>query len=245
MPVFFIPSARVRDGIITITDPLLGHLRKSLRVAVGEELDVGDGEGRRYRIRLMTVTGREIQGRILDERAAPAHRHPSVILGQAVLKGDRMDWVIQKSTELGVTALVPLVSDRVIARPRKERVAVQQERWQRIALEAAQQAERWDVPVIHAPQLLETWLARAEGSARIMLVERVEAQSLSSIPLPDGPEAAITLCIGPEGGWTDDEKHAGREHGFLPVALGERILRAETAGIAALTIVQSRIGELD
>ena len=243
MPVFFIPSARVRDGMITITDPLLGHLRKSLRVAAGEELYVGDGEGRRYRIRLMTVTGREIQGRILDESAAPAHRHPSVVLGQAVLKGDRMDWVIQKSTELGVAAIVPLVSARVIARPRRERVAVQQERWQRIALEAAQQAERWDVPVIHAPEAVETWWARA-AHARLMLVERVEAQSLSSISLPDSQEAAITLCIGPEGGWTDGEKHAGREHGFLPIALGQRILRAETAAIAALTVVQSRIGAL-
>ena len=244
MPVFFIPSSRVRDGIITITDPLLGHLRKSLRVAAGDELHVGDGEGRRYRIRLMTVTGREIQGQVLEQRIAPARRHPSVMLGQAILKGDRMDWVIQKATELGVTAIAPLVSDRVIARPRTERIAVQQERWQRIALEAAQQAERWEVPIIHAPEAVETWLARVQEHARLMLVERVEARPLSATPLPEGPHAAITLCIGPEGGWTEAEKNAGREHGFTPVVLGPHILRAETAAIAAVTIVQSRTGEL-
>jgi len=244
MPVFFIPALHVRDGIITITDPLLGHLRKSLRVAAGEELCVGDGAGRRYRLRIVTVTGREIQGRVLDERTAPTLRHPSVILGQAVLKGDRMDWVIQKSTELGVAAIVPLVSDRVIARPRAERVAVQQERWQRIALEAAQQAERWDVPVVHAPEPADTWFAGAEGHVKLMLVERAEAQSLAAVALPDGAPSVISLCIGPEGGWTVGEQNAGRELGFLPVALGERILRAETAAIAAVTIVQSRTGEL-
>jgi 16S rRNA (uracil1498-N3)-methyltransferase len=244
MPVFFIPSAPVRDGMITITDPLLGHLRKSLRMAAGEELHVGDREGRRYRIRLMTVTKGEIQGQVLDERTAPARRHPSIVLGQAILKGDRMDWVIQKSTELGVAAIAPLVSGRVIVRPRTERVAVQQERWQRIALEAAQQAERWDVPVIHAPEPVDTWFARGRANVRLMLVERADAQPLSSIGLPEGPHAVITLCVGPEGGWTEEEKTAAVEDGLTPVALGERVLRAETAALAAVTIVQSRTGEL-
>jgi 16S rRNA (uracil1498-N3)-methyltransferase len=244
MPVFFIASSCIRDGIVTITDPLLNHLRKSLRVEVGEALHVGDEQGRRYHIRLIAVTRREIYGHVLDERTAPVRRHPSVILGQAILKGDRMDWLVQKSTELGVLAIAPLVSDRVVARPRSERVTVQQERWCRIALEAAQQAERWDLPAIHAPEAVDTWFTRSREDARFMLVERAGAQSLTSVALPEGPKAAITLCIGPEGGWTEEEKKAALDGGFTPVVLGERILRAETAAIAALTIVQSRIGEL-
>lgn len=244
MPVFFIASSRVLDGIITITDPLLNHLRKSLRVEVGEEVQFGDERSRRYRTRLVSVTGREIQACVLDERTAPARRHPSVILGQAVLKGDRMDWVIQKATELGVSAIVPLVSHRVVVRPRSERVTVQQERWRRIALEAAQQAERWDIPVIHTPEAVATWFTQARRDTRLMLIERAGAQSLPSVALPEGPDAMITLCIGPEGGWTDDEKKAGLEAGFTPTVLGDRILRADTAAIAALTIVQSRTGGL-
>src|SRR5690349_15917548 len=146
MPVFFIADLQLTDGVLTIIGPLVDHLRKSLRVAVGEKLWVGDNRRKRYFIQVTTINPRELRGHVLEEREESQPRHPTVILAQAILKGDRMDWVIQKATELGAASIVPIISERVIVRPRIERLGAQRERWQRIAVEAAQQAERWDVP---------------------------------------------------------------------------------------------------
>lgn len=244
MPVFFIADPLITHGTLTITGPLLDHLRKSLRVTVGEKLWVGDDRRRRYFIHVTTMTSRELQGRVLEEREAPLRLHPSVMLAQAILKGDRMDWVIQKATELGVASLVPIISERVIARPRIERLGHQQERWQRIAFEAAQQSERWDVPEVHAPTDVMLWLRSASGSLKLMLSERSDADSLARINLPQDAESQILLLIGPEGGWGTAEREVAHASGFTSVSLGARILRAETAAIAALAIIQSRLGEM-
>lgn len=244
MPVFFVAEPHIANDILTITGALLDHLRRSLRMTVGEEFWVGNHRRRRYLVRIQTINSRELQGRVIEERDGPLGRHPSVIVGQALLKGDRMDWVIQKATELGVAAIVPLVTDRAIARPRHERIHAQQERWQRIALEASQQAERWDVPLIRLPERATDWFTGATGSVKLILSERACTDSLTSVPLPQGSDATIALCIGPEGGWTEEEKAAAHVAGMKPVTLGSYILRAETAALAAVAILQGRLGEI-
>jgi 16S rRNA (uracil1498-N3)-methyltransferase len=244
MPVFFIANPQLTDGVLTITGPLLDHLRKSLRVTVGEKLWVGDDCRKRYFIQVATITPRELCGRVLEDRQGPQPRHPTVILAQAILKGDRMDWVMQKATELGAAAIVPIISERVIARPRIERLGVQQERWQRIVFEAAQQAERWDVPEVSPPADFIAWLRSSPGELKLILSERSDEGSLATIALPEHAESRIFLVIGPEGGWSVTEQEAAHACGFTSVSLGPRILRSETAAVAALTIIQSRIGEL-
>lgn len=244
MPVFFIADPHIVQGTLTITGPLLDHLRKSLRVTVGEKLWVGDERRRRYFIHVTAITPRELQGHVLEEREGPMQRYPRVILAQAILKGDRMDWAIQKATELGVRSIVPIVSERVIARPRIERLETQRERWQRIAFEAAQQAERWDVPDVHAPTELVSWLQSAAGTVKLVLSERSDGVGLAAISWPEDADSRILLLIGPEGGWSVPERDAAHASGFRPVSLGARILRAETAALAALAIIQSRLGEL-
>ena len=244
MPVFFIAVPHLTDGVLTITGPLVDHLRKSLRVAVGEKLWVGDNRRKRYFIQVTTIHPRELRGHVLEEREESQPRHPKVILAQAILKGDRMDWVIQKATELGAASIVPIISERVIVRPRIERLGAQQERWQRIAVEAAQQAERWDVPEMQPPVELVTWLRASPGKLKLVLSERSDDDSLATIALPEEAESRILLVIGPEGGWSVAERDAAHEHGFTSVSLGPRILRAETAAVAAVTIIQSRLGEL-
>ncbi len=154
-----------------------------------------------------------------------------------------MDWVIQKATEMGIASIVPLVSERVIARPRVERLGPQQQRWERIALEAAQQAERWEVPEVHHPAEFVPWLRSVSGSLKLILSEHSEGDSLATISLPED-ESRVLLVIGPEGGWSKTERDAAHEYGFTSVSLGQRILRAETAALAALAILQSRLGEL-
>ena len=156
-----------------------------------------------------------------------------------------MDWVIQKATELGATSFIPLVGRYVIIRPKPARVVTQQQRWQRIALEAAQQAERWEIPTLAAPcQAAEFFAKQPPADVNLILTERGHGQSLASIPLPSSPESTIVIATGPEGGWAKEELTTALQHGFTPVTLGKRILRAETAVLAALSILQSRIGEL-
>jgi 16S rRNA (uracil1498-N3)-methyltransferase len=244
MPVFFIAEPHIVQDTLTITGPLLEHLRKSLRVTVGEKLWVGDHHRRRYFIQVTAMTTRELQGHVLEEREGPLLRHPKIILAQAILKGDRMDWAIQKATELGVGSLVPIISERVIARPRTERLGPQRERWQRIAFEAAQQAERWEVPEVQAPTELVPWLRSASGAVKVFLSERSEGGSLDSVNWPQDADSLILLLIGPEGGWSAAEREVAYASGFTPATLGARILRAETAALAAVAIIQSRLGEL-
>ena len=244
MPVFFVTSSQIHDGTLTITGPLLDHLRGSLRTKIGDEFSCNDERQRRYRIRVTGLDRHRLTGTVLEEISAPPRHTPAVILAQAVLKGDHMDWAIQKATELGAAAIVPLVSARVIARPKAGREAHHRERWQRIALEAAQQAERWDVPSVDKPRHLTDFLKDCGASLKLVLVERGGGSPLAALPLPADHREAITLAVGPEGGWTEEEVKDALAAGCHAVTLGERILRAETAAVAALSIAQSRLGEL-
>jgi len=156
-----------------------------------------------------------------------------------------MDWVIQKTTELGMASLTPLISSHVIVRPNAARQAAQQDRWQRIALEAAQQSERWEYPKILLPcEASDFFKQRLPSPLNLILSERGPWQSLTSIPLPSGLDSLIRIAVGPEGGWRPEELAHAVECGLSPVTLGKRILRAETATLAALSVLQSRLGEL-
>jgi 16S rRNA (uracil1498-N3)-methyltransferase len=245
MPVFFIATDQIHDATVTVTGPLLDHLRASLRVKTGERIWVGDELRRRCLIEVTHVDRRILRGTVVEQRTGPAPTTPRILIGQAILKGERMDWAIQKSTELGVAAIVPLVSEHTVVRPKQGRVGSQQERWQRIALEAAQQSERWDVPSIGAPaNALEFFAAPGPAALKLILSEREAGQSLGSIVLPSSPADTIALAVGPEGGWRDEELARADANGFLPVTLGARILRAETAALAAVSVLQARLGEL-
>lgn len=156
-----------------------------------------------------------------------------------------MDWVVQKATELGVRAIIPLLAQHSVVRPHASRVAAQQTRWQRIALEAAQQSEQWVVPSIQLPIDVETFFTQPGGfNNKLILTERLPGYSLSSVPLPNGPASSLVMVIGPEGGWAPDELALAERSEFTGVTLGSRILRAETATLAAVSILQSRLGEL-
>ncbi len=245
MPVFFITTDHVQSGTVTITGPLLDHLRASLRVSTGERIWAGDERRRRYLIEIAHIDKQILRGNVVEQRTGPAPTAPRILIGQAILKGERMDWAIQKATELGVAAIVPLVSEQTVVRPKQGRTGAQQDRWQRIALEAAQQSERWDIPAIGASSsAMEFFAAPAQATLKLILSERETGQNLGSIALPSSPADTIVLAVGPEGGWRDEELAQARTHHFLPVTLGTRILRAETATLAALSVIQSRLGEL-
>jgi 16S rRNA (uracil1498-N3)-methyltransferase len=246
MPTFFVDPGAISPSTIHITGDLLRHLRDSLRLRPGDSLAINDGGGTRYRVEVTHVTSQAIDSRIIDRQTEPVPQTAPIVLGQSLIKGDKMDWVIQKATELGVAAIVPIHSTHSVIKPNPERLEHQRIRWERIARDAAQQSERWTIPTIADPiDLAEICRQYASAPLKGMLVERSNGASLSAIPLPSDRQLPIVLLIGPEGGWAPEEQRLAREQGFLPLALGPRILRAETAAIAALSILQSRLDEIE
>lgn len=245
MPTFFIESEFVSPQTIRITDPLLRHLRDSLRLDRGDELTVTDRAGVRYRTEIVEVTATALEARILDKATAPQRTSPTVVLAQALLKGEKMDWVIQKATELGIDRLVPVQTKHSVIKIQPERLDHQRTRWERIALEAAQQSERWTLPTIEVPRdLTSLFQQQAAAAAKVILAERSRNVPLMTVRLPTDPEQTVVMLIGPEGGWDQEELREAADAGFQAVTIGTRILRAETAAIAAISIVQSRLGEL-
>lgn len=245
MSVFFINSHDIQDDSIVIRDPLFTHIHKSLRIHQGETLWLNDDRRQRYRAEITEIRGQTLRATLLETVPCPCPEGPRLILGQAILKGDRMNWVIQKATELGTGIIIPLITSRVVVRPSADRFASYQHRWSRIALEAAQQSERWDLPLVTLPCPFPNFLSQYKDcDYRTVLVEREAREGLLRIPLPSIDNNSVVIAIGPEGGWTTEELEEFQKYQFIPVSLGSRILRGETATLASLSIIQSRLGNL-
>ena len=245
MPVFFVPQECVELPTISITGDLLTHLRDSLRVTIGETVWFGNGEGIRYRAEIADVSKRAIAAHIVETIQEPPRYTPCLILGQSLLKGEKIDWVIQKAAELGVDELVLIESRHSVVQLKADRVDHQLARWQRIALEAAQQSEQWHVPKVARPRSLSELLANhATGTTILMLAERQEGKSLKTVRLPQGTNGSALVLVGPEGGWSKEEIEVAEQAGVETITLGQHILRSETAAIATISILLSRLGRL-
>ena len=210
------------------------HVSRVLRARIGQQFEVVTGDGVRLgeiiQIQPERVVFSLSRAQILAEDAST----PTVHLYLAIFKFDRFEWAVEKCTELGVTAIVPVVAGRTdahLAVTAKKRV----ERWRRIAHQASQQSRREEVPELRNPEKLSDALTTAPGK-RIVLSEAERQQSLSSLPM-DRHE--LSLAIGPEGGWTSSELDLFRSNGWSSASLGSTILRSETAAIAALAITQA------
>ena len=245
MPVFFIQSNRIANQTVTIDGPLFTHLSKSLRIREGENICVGDEHRFRYRVRIDHLKSKSLQASVLEKIEGPPAPSAPIVLAQAILKGDRMNWVIQKATELGVAEIIPLLTARVIARPPASRVRTTQERWQRIALDAAQQSEQWAYPKVIQPMTVSELFKHVLYPAlRCALLERSGEQSLGSLSIDHTFQGTIALVVGPEGGWTPEERQELLDQHLQPVSLGQSILRSETAPLVALSILQLKLGNL-
>ena len=245
MPVFFIQSNRIANHTVTIDGPLFTHLSKSLRVREGENIYVGDEHRVRYRVRIDHLKSKSLQASILEKIEGPPTPSAPIVLVQAILKGDRMNWVIQKATELGVAGIIPLLTSRVIVRPPASRSRTTRERWQRIAVDAAQQSEQWAYPKVIQPMILSDVFKHVSYAALgCALLERSAEQSLSSLSIDPTFQGTIALIVGPEGGWTQEEMQELLDQRFQGISLGKSILRSETAPLVALSILQHRLGNL-
>ncbi|MEO8380879.1 MAG: RsmE family RNA methyltransferase [Acidobacteriota bacterium] len=217
---------------VTVTGDEFHHSIRVVRARVGEEVEIFDRAGHAAR---GVVASIERDQAVLDVgEALPSRESPLAIhLAMAIIQLDKFELVLQKATELGVSTLIPMVTDRIELRP--ERYSGKSERWNRILFEAVKQSGRTRVPLLEKPASLDEVLARP--GAKILFDADVAASPLERL-------AEVTILIGPEGGWTDRELRAAGEGGVLLQPLGPRRLRAETAAIAALAVIASRFGDL-
>ncbi len=214
------------------------HLVRVLRAGVGQEFDIS-AEGRIHRGRVIHITDDRVEFELGAE--IPSAVFPYITLLLAVFKFDRMEWAIEKCTELGVHRIVPVIARRTDAHLAAAAVK-RAERWRRIAREASEQSRRASLPEFAAPAKFSVAIAACNG-LRIVLSESETETQLRDAVASD-PSGEITLAIGPEGGWTGDELESFRRSGWTSVSLGPTILRAETAAIAATAIVLSQLPAL-
>lgn len=232
------------ESTATLTGAQAEHLARVLRAEVGMEADVVAG-GRVFHAQVVAVAGSAQTSEVRFNLLAELEADPAlaITLVMSVYKFDRMEWAIEKATELGVSAIAPVIarrSEKHLAQSALKRA----ERWRRIAHEAAQQSRRSDVPIIHDPASLPSLVKAASGGTRIVLAEQERSTTLRSA-LEEAVAAAGTempvleIAIGPEGGWATEEEALFDANGWRAVSLGPRILRAETAAIAALSVAAS------
>ncbi len=247
MHCFFVPAALLQENEVTLTDQLAHQLSHVLRLSRGEHVVLLDGLGGAYEAELQEVAPHRATARIVKKSFPRTEPRLRLILYQALPKGKKMDWVLQKGTELGVSAFVPMTTERSIvqnpARIGKSRIA----RWQRIVTEAAEQSGRAYLPqVMPVQQFVDVCQQAPEGALALVasmgadVCPRPLRQALEVTPFPQ----EVWLFIGPEGGFTLGEVQSARQAGMIPISLGPRILRTETAGLAAAAIIFYAFGEL-
>lgn len=244
MPVYFIRSNQILQNQVHLDTALQHHLRNVLRLKVGELIYLVDEHPKRYEARVIASHPKPIALTIESETLPPPDNFPTIRLAVSLIKKEKMDWLVQKATELGVSRLTPLISARTVVRPDMKRIKHQNERWGKIALEAAQQSCRWNVPTIDAPQSLEVFLSEpSENDFHFICSEQDAALSCQTgiQKAVSGEKTGGTVLIGPEGGWSTSEQKRAEAAGFLPLSLGKRILRTETAALAVLSILQYEI----
>lgn len=239
IPRFYEPQPITEDSEINLSDSVVQHVSRALRMRPGDPLILFNGDGLEYSAELTEVAKRNASARITST-TQPARISPlSVTIGQAVSRGERMDYAVQKATELGMNQMVPLFTERCEVRLNSERQDKRRQHWQQVAISACEQSLRCDLPEIDEPQSLSDWLDRVDADLKLVLHHHTE-QPLGDFDKPK----SVALLIGPEGGLSETEVELALSKGFKPVAFGPRVFRTETAPVAALSVLQYLWGDL-
>jgi 16S rRNA (uracil1498-N3)-methyltransferase len=245
MARFFLPTKNIEGKRGLIEGQEFDHLRRVLRLKVGDPITLFDDSGREHEavIRALGLGQGEVE--ILRSYDADKESALHITLALGLTKGEKMDFVVEKSTELGVQRIVPFASRFAVPKLDEKKIARRTERWQKIALSAAKQCGRTCVPEIlplcEYQQLIQQ---PRPDTVKLLFWEREATQSLMQLHEHQREAKAVLLAIGPEGGFSDDEARLAVTHGFHSVQLGRRILRAETAAVAALSLAQFLWGDL-
>jgi 16S rRNA (uracil1498-N3)-methyltransferase len=230
---------------VTLSTDETKHLRNVLRLTVGEEVQVFDGEGHEYRSEIAAISRDRADLRIIQEVAPSVAESPlDLTMAVALLKGEKFDLVVQKLTELGVNRIIPVSTSRGDMRIRNDDEANRKLiRWQRIVIEATKQCGRARLLKIERPIGFDQFIASANGEMRVMFAE-TGGESFSA-SCERSNHGSVLALVGPEGGWTQDEINQTRDAGWRIITLGGRVMRAETAAIACAALLQHRFGDLN
>jgi 16S rRNA (uracil1498-N3)-methyltransferase len=237
-PRFFCPQPLHAGAEIALPGAAAHHAERVLRLAPGAEVVLFDGAGMECRAQL-TALGRAPRARVL-ETCEPRRESPlSITLVQALASSDKMDWIVQKATELGVAALVPIAAERSVLKLAGERAEKRLEHWRQVVVSACEQCGRNRLPEVLPVQALVGYLAEAPRELPRLILAPGAATALADLP----PAPAVHVLIGPEGGWAPAELEAAAAAGCTPLRLGPRVLRTETAGLAASAALQALWGD--
>lgn len=239
MPRFFVDT--VTDGVTTIVGDDAAHIAKSLRMRVGETVTVCDGVGFDYACEIQSIAPGVITLQVMSKTPSVSEPSVRVTLYQGLPKSDKMEWIIQKAVEMGVTEIVPVETARSIAKMDKNNDRKRQ-RWQRIAAEAAGQSGRGILPTVASP-LSFAEAARRMANERVLVFYEGGGEPVSA--LVDQTMEAVSIVVGPEGGFAPEEVAMLCENGAKTATLGPRILRCETAPLAALALIMGFTGNMD
>jgi 16S rRNA (uracil1498-N3)-methyltransferase len=244
MPRFYIPNPHIENGLLKIEGDEVKHIRKVLRLKTGDEIVAFDGLGKEFEGAIIEE-GRssvlvKIQRILSPRRDSPLE----VTLAQSLLKGEKMDTLIQKATELGVEEILPFLSSRSVPLLEKSRKLKRHHRWGRIAIEASKQCGRGVVPKVGPLRDYADMLRIASTDhLRLILWER-DGIKLKEVLRRSEEKTKIFFVVGPEGGFSQDEVEEAKRGGFVAVTLGRRILRAETVSLYLLSILQYERGDM-
>lgn len=232
---FFI-DAPLALGSLALPETAAHYIGRVLRLTSGSAVQLFDGSGQEYLGELVEVGKKQVRVELRRQFAGLPESPLQIHLGQGLSRGERMDWAIQKATELGVAQITPLISERCEVRLNDERADKRLAHWRQIAISACEQCGRSVVPTIHPPQLLGDWLP---VEAELKLVLHPVAAPLASHAQP----RTLAFLIGPEGGLSEHEVEQAQQAGFQAARLGPRVLRTETAPVVALSVAQQLWGD--
>lgn len=239
IPRIFHPVALKTGTQISLTEDASHHVGRVLRMQVGQSLALFTGDDHRYDAIIRAINKKSVVVDVVNAHQDSCESPIDIHLVQGVSKGDRMEFVIQKSVELGVRSITPLFTERCNVKLSGDRLEKKHEQWSKIVYGACEQSGRNTVPTLHTACTLEAWLARPRDGITLVLDPNA-SQGFQSLEATH----TYTLMIGPEGGFSTAEVERLRAHKCLGVQLGPRILRTETAALAAMTALQSHFGDL-
>ena len=227
-------------GSVELAGSASHYLTRVLRLSAGDSVSLFNGDGRDYSGRIYEIQRQRLFVRITGSELNGNESPLKITLVQAISRGERMDYSLQKATELGVVCIQPLTSRRVEVRLDKKRQAKRLAHWQGVVISACEQCGRAVVPEVKAPLSLSDWLATADASQRLVL-DPLAGSGMSSVPIT---AKTVSVLVGPEGGFTVKELEGVQAMGVTAVSLGPRVLRTETAGPAAIAVLQAGAGDL-
>ncbi len=245
MARFFCDFPLAGRQFLELPEAAAHHAMRVLRLKSGEDVTLFDGQGGEFVARIVD-TGRVVRVELMEWRDIEREASFKVTLAQALPSADKMDWIVQKAVELGVARIVPLAATRSVVKLAGERATRRVQHWQSVAVAACEQCGRNRVPGIAPLFDLRQWLSQhlhAQNEVSLLLAPEA-TRGLGALMKAERTTMGVTLLIGPEGGWTEEEVVAALACGFEPVSLGSRVLRTETAGLAALAALAALHGDL-